>query len=1587
MSISTAGAVVAVGESTIDLITSGQSVTLQAPSGDYLYQWAADVDGSTIAQGSEQSFTFTAPTIADGNDIKTIKLFLLIRTIEGGCVNQTTAFLNVYALPACGISGPANLGPEENATYTYSGGTTGSLQYQWSVDGTDLSGQTGSSVTIDWSQYSIQEHTVGLKLTKDYSADVPGAANPTRTTDCTYAVVLTPHPSLNVTKQAAPDIAEVGDEITYTYTVKNTGDVTLSSLTLADDKIPSVTISPDRLAPGATATATATYRVNETDLPGPLVNTVTTSAVDTQNNPITNTTSASVELINRPIIAVEKAASLESANIGDTINYNYTVRNPGKVTLSDVALTDDRLGAIALSQTTLAPGQTATGTASHTVVESDLPGPLTNIATVTGYDILRNEVTNTTSASVGISSNPSFTVTKEASQPSAQIGDTVTYTYTLENTGDVTLSAIALQDDKLGAVTVDQTTLAPGQKATGTATYTIAESDMPGPLVNRVVATGNDPVGNQLSSSASATVDLITNPAISIAKEASQASAQIGDTIAYTYTVTNTGDVTLSGIILTDDRLGTIALPQDSLAPGATATGTATYTVIESDLPGPLVNNANVQGYDVQNKQATNTTSATVDLITNPALTLTKQPSASVAMIGDVITYTYTITNAGDVTLSALALQDDKIGAVALPQDALAPGETITATAIYTVTEADLPGPLTNNATVAGNDVQNKQANSTAAASVDLTTNPSIFVDKKPTPISASVGDTITYSYNVTNTGDATLSSVLLIDDRLGQIALGKNTLAPGETITATATYTVVEVDLPGPIVNTVTVSGNDVQNKQVSSIASATVPLTTNPAINVTKAASQNSANVGEVITYTYTVENTGDVTLTNIVLQDDKLGSIDVSPGSIAPGERATGTATYTVVETDLPGPVVNTVTATASDIVNKQATGTATATVQLTYTPRIEVTKEPSQESAKIGETITYTYTVTNTGDVTLSAVALQDDKLGAVTVASTTLGPRESTTGTASHVVVESDLPGPLVNTVTATANDVLNSPVTNTTSASVELASNPDLTVTKEASQLSANIGDTITYTYTVVNSGDVTINGIALTDDKLGTIALDQTLLSPGQRATGTASHVVVEADLPGPLTNIATVTGADGQENPVTNTTSASVGISSNPSFSVTKEASQPSAKVGDTITYTYTVENTGDVTISAITLEDDRLGAIAIGQTSLSPGQMTTGTATHTVVESDLPGPLVNGVLASGNDPVGNQLTSSATASVDLTYTPALQVTKEASQPTAKIGDTLTYTYTVTNTGDVTLSGVLLKDDKLGDVGFAQDAPLAPGQSVSTTATHTVVESDLPGPLVNKVEASATDVVGNTVTNTTSASVDLTFTLAMAVSKTASPTLAREGDTIAYTYTVTNTGDVDILDISLKDDKIGAIDLAETKLSPGTSTTATASYIVKASDLPGPLVNTVTASATDARNNAVTNTSSASVELISPPDCLIDGSDSICRHKDELYIATIKEDSVYAYKYTWKMDGKEIKSKKGASDQGVESSDGQASVSQQGGRSITVSGDDYELGMHVMELTVSTEKDGKAWSSKSCTKSIKVIPLPVATFSMSVS
>jgi len=191
-----------------------------------------------------------------------------------------------------------------------------------------------------------------------------------------------------------------------------------------------------------------------------------------------------------------------------------------------------------------------------------------------------------------------------------------------------------------------------------------------------------------------------------------------------------------------------------------------------------------------------------------------------------------------------------------------------------------------------------------------------LSISKSSEPTSAAVGDNITYTYTISNSDNFTIENVSLVDDQLGAIDLGGQTsLDAGVTITATATYTVVEADLPGPLVNTATISGTDPDGNPVTDNATATVELTGTAYLQMTKSADKASAAPHQTITYTYTVTNNGDVTINNLALTDDKLGTISLSGSSLAPGESMTATASYTVTTTDLPDPIINTATVTGT------------------------------------------------------------------------------------------------------------------------------------------------------------------------------------------------------------------------------------------------------------------------------------------------------------------------------------------------------------------------------------------------------------------------------------------------------------------------------------------------------------------------------------------------------------------------------------------------------------------------------------------------------------------------------------------------
>ncbi|MBM3176329.1 MAG: hypothetical protein FJZ93_11590 [Chloroflexi bacterium] len=84
--------------------------------------------------------------------------------------------------------------------------------------------------------------------------------------------------------------------------------------------------------------------------------------------------------------------------------------------------------------------------------------------------------------------------------------------------------------------------------------------------------------------------------ALSLSLSANKSSAAVGENITYTYLISSTGNVTVDNVTLLDSKLGQIALSNTSLAPGDNVTASATYTVVQADLPGPLATSANVTG-------------------------------------------------------------------------------------------------------------------------------------------------------------------------------------------------------------------------------------------------------------------------------------------------------------------------------------------------------------------------------------------------------------------------------------------------------------------------------------------------------------------------------------------------------------------------------------------------------------------------------------------------------------------------------------------------------------------------------------------------------------------------------------------------------------------------------------------------------------------------------------------------------------------------------------------------------------------------------------------------------------------------------
>lgn len=306
-----------------------------------------------------------------------------------------------------------------------------------------------------------------------------------------------------------------------------------------------------------------------------------------------------------------------------------------------------------------------------------------------------------------------------------------------------------------------------------------------------------------------------------------------GSQVTWSYILTNTGSITLTDLVLTDDKVGLIGpgglsncpSPGTILGPGDSLTCTATGVA----LPGQYANTGIVTGTTqvgiVFPRQTVTDTNPSHYFGNGPAVTIKKftngedadTPTGPFIPVGGAVTWTYVVTNTGNVVLNPVAVTDDQGVAVTCPKTVLQPQESMTCTGAGTA----VAGQYANIGNVTGIPPAGPPVTSTDPSHY-FGAAPAIVIKKytngedadTPTGPQIPIGGAVAWTYIVTNTGSVTLSQVNVTDDRGVVVTCPKNVLAPQESMTCTGAGTAVA----GQYANIGTVVGTPPVGAQVTS-------------------------------------------------------------------------------------------------------------------------------------------------------------------------------------------------------------------------------------------------------------------------------------------------------------------------------------------------------------------------------------------------------------------------------------------------------------------------------------------------------------------------------------------------------------------------------------------------------------------------------------------------------------------------------------------------------------------------------------------------------------------------------------------------
>jgi len=991
------------------------------------------------------------------------------------------------------------IGPEPTAYgFTWSIGN-----WPGSDNGGPIVGHLQFQVTLNDFVPGCYNNTAYLSFTDSHSGWYP-------TLNATAKFCIISPPSITVEKRG-PKYAHVGDTITYMYVVNNTGLLDLFHVDVTDN-ITGIVASDITILAGQSVPLTKTYTVKASDHDH-LFNMVTATGKDKWGRSTSDTDDWEVDILH-PDIQVDKTVKPGCGIVNETVVYKIVVTNPSNdTTLYNLTVDDPTLGGH-WSLAELGPLDTWTiSPVTHKLKVSD-KDPFENIATAAGEDLLHKSVSAKDNASVDIY-HPDVVITKESNKTCAEPDEWIGYWINVTNPSPDTDLLVKVYDDMFG-----------GLLYTGTIGHGVTipigfyKKQAPGnmeSLPNTATAKGWDPQDHYVESKVTVTVK-IYHPGISITKEANKSCAQEGEGVLYYINVTNPSADAVMHAEVWDLMLDDEEPLFDGNIPTSTTIplGPFKYTVPEDSI---YVNNTvHVNAWDVQLHHRYANASWSI-LVNHPGIEITKQANKSCAMKLEWVHYYINVTNPSpDVAMYAVVWDklidpDDPLW-----EGSIGIGKTQPIESNYQVPEGVLW--VNNTASVVANDYQGHIRTAAANWSVDVV-HPDVEITKEANKKCAGLNEEVTYYVNVTNPATADVWLNGTVYDEMGGVVTQLTTftnLMPGVTLPLTFKHTVNDND-PTVIENHAWVVATDHQGHPVRDDAYKSVDFL-HPGIELTKTADKSCAAVDESITFNITVENPEwtDVEMTAHVT--DEMLNFDQTV-TLATGKSWSWDIPYTVTGNEGTGTnFTNIAKVDAWDYQGHHVNGSALWDVDILH-PDIMITKTVNKPLAHEGDTVTYTIVVSVPGTADVAMSGNVTDPLIGLDESFTDIAPGYSQSWTQDYVIPEKV--DAVDNIVKVIAEDYQGHNITKTATAHVTVL-RPDIQVTKEGPEY-AYADQTVTYNYTVTNSGNCDLFNVSLDDVPLGHVVVIPVLLK-GETKSGNYTGKIPAG--PGTFTNTLTATGED---------------------------------------------------------------------------------------------------------------------------------------------------------------------------------------------------------------------------------------------------------------------------------------------------------------------------------------------------------------------------------------------------------------------------------------------------------------------------